>query len=56
MMRWIISGKGLPEIFVYADSFDEAIEQARVKDPSYCGGHVDEWESEADECVDCAWR
>lgn len=56
MMRWIVIGPNLPEMFVYAESFDEAIAAARVKDPKYNGAYVDEWEVEAEENVDCAWR
>lgn len=41
-MTWIIVGPNLPDLRIRADSFDEAIEMARVLDKNYCGGYVDE--------------
>jgi hypothetical protein len=39
-MTWIIVGPNLPDLRIRADSFDEAIEMARVLDEEYCGGYV----------------
>lgn len=41
-MRWLICGPNVPDIHVYADSFDQAIAKARRISPNYCGGYVDE--------------
>jgi len=38
-MIWIIIGQNLPDLRIRADSFDEAIEMARVLDETYCGGY-----------------
>lgn len=40
MKTWCIGGGGLPEIYVYAESFDEALKKARVQNIKYCGGYV----------------
>lgn len=40
MKVWAISGGGLPTIYIKADSFDDAIKQARQIDSRYCGGYV----------------
>lgn len=39
-MVWEISGGDLPPIRIHADSFDEAIRLARIRDRRYCGGYV----------------
>lgn len=39
-MIWIIFGGGLPEIRIRANSFDEALRKARLRDSRYCGGYV----------------
>lgn len=39
-MIWIIVGPNLPDLRIRADSFDEAIEMARVLSEEYCGGYV----------------
>lgn len=41
-MDWIISGIGLPDLRIHANSFDEAIKQARTLDIRYSGGYVDD--------------
>lgn len=41
-MHWIISGIGLPALRIQANSFDEAIKQARTVDIRYSGGYVDD--------------
>ncbi len=40
MLTWIISGRGLPDLKIQAESFDEALEEARRVDANYCSGHV----------------
>ena len=40
MKKWCIIGGGLPEIYVYAESFDEALKKARTQNNKYCGGYV----------------
>ena len=40
MKVWAISGGSLPTIYIKADSFDDAIKQARQIDSRYCGGYV----------------
>lgn len=40
-MIWIIIGPNLPDLRIRADSFDEAIEMARVLSNNYCGGYVE---------------
>lgn len=42
MMTWVICGAGLEPIMVKADSFDEAIRKARLRDKRYCGGYVED--------------
>lgn len=37
---WKIDGIGLKNLFINADSFDEALEIARKTDPNYTGGQV----------------
>lgn len=39
-MVWLISGIDLPTIEIKADSFDEAIKQARELNPRYDAGQV----------------
>ena len=39
-MYWIISGIGLPEMFIQAQSFDEALNTARKVNPNYSSGYV----------------
>lgn len=41
-MKWKIWGNGyeLPELIIEADSFDEALSQARRVDSKYNGGQV----------------
>ena len=42
-MWWKIIGLGeLPDLRIYAESFDEALRKARLRDPRYCGGYVDD--------------
>ena len=43
-MFWIIVGPDVPDVKIKADSFDEALRKARLRDEDYCGGYV---ESEA---------
>ncbi len=43
-MTWSISGMNLPEITVEADSFDEAIGEARKIAKEYYGGQIKEEE------------
>lgn len=43
-MTWIMSGKGLPEVEVEADSFDEAIREARKIAKEYCMGEIEKEE------------
>ena len=40
MLTWLIDGPDLPSIRVKAESFDEALEEARLYNPMYCGGRV----------------
>ena len=41
MLLWKITGPGgLPDLWIFARSFDEAIRKARKRDPRYCGGYV----------------
>lgn len=37
---WKITGGGLKSLYVKADSFDEAIAEARKTNKKYCGGQV----------------
>lgn len=37
---WEVSGKSLPSLCIEADSFDEAIEEARKVNEKYCSGQV----------------
>lgn len=37
---WKIDGIGLKNLFINADSFDEALEIARKTDPNYTGGQI----------------
>ena len=39
-MIWKITGRNLKDVFIEADSFDEAIEKARKINPGYNGGQV----------------
>lgn len=39
-MIWVISGAKLPDIRIKAESFDEALEKARLRNKDYCGGYV----------------
>ena len=41
-MWWVIIGAGLPDLRIYADTFDKALEKARRRSEGYCGGYV--WE------------
>lgn len=38
--EWRISGSGLPDLEIEAESFDEAIAKARLLDRGYCGGQI----------------
>lgn len=44
MLTWIIlgwtAGPGVPDLKVEAESFDEALAKARLRDSRYCGGYV----------------
>lgn len=40
MMEWGITGADLPRLVIEADSLDEALEIARMKDPRYNTGQV----------------
>lgn len=40
MTIWCIFGGGLPEIYVHAESFDEALKKARGQNNNYCAGYV----------------
>jgi len=40
-MIWIIIGPNLPDLWIRADSFDEAMALAWVLDENYCGGYVE---------------
>ena len=40
MLTWEMFGGKLPPIKVRANSFDEALKKARLRDPKYCAGHV----------------
>lgn len=44
MLRWRIFKAGNIEdsIIIYAESFDEAIKKARLRDPNYHGGYVED--------------
>lgn len=46
MLTWEIIGPGLPAIRIKADSFDEALTKARLRDENYCGGYVVDEEGE----------
>lgn len=37
---WKITGGGLKPLYIKADSFDEAIAEARNVNEKYCGGQV----------------
>ena len=39
-MTWIITGPNLPDLRIRADSFDEAMAKARLRNQNYCGGYV----------------
>lgn len=39
-MIWIISGKGLPTLEINANSFDEALHEARKINKNYTTGQV----------------
>lgn len=39
-MIWEVIGPGLPPVRVHADSFDRALQRARLRDPGYCAGYV----------------
>lgn len=41
-MVWIIVGPDLPELRIHADSFDEALRIARLRNRRYCGGYIEE--------------
>lgn len=41
-MCWKITGPGLPDLQIHAESFDEALKLARMTDSRYCGGYVGE--------------
>ena len=41
-MIWIVIGPGLPDLRIRANSFDEALKRARLKNKNYCGGYVDD--------------
>lgn len=43
---WKIDGTDLPDLFIYASSFDETLSQARRKNRSYCGGQIIEKEGQ----------
>ena len=38
--EWKITGAGLPALRIEAESFDDAIEEARKIDQRYCGGQI----------------
>ena len=40
MYTWEIMGGGLPHIWIRAACFDDAIKQARERNPRYCGGFI----------------
>lgn len=40
MHTWEITGINLPPIIVEAESFDDALKQARRIEDNYCGGRV----------------
>ena len=45
-MCWKITGPGVPDLRIHAESFDEALKRARMADSRYCGGYVDEdWQT-----------
>lgn len=39
-MIWCIFGSNLQELYIEADSFDEALKKARLTNPNYVGGYV----------------
>lgn len=41
-MVWVIVGGGVPDIKVHAETFDEALRKARLRDERYCGGYIEE--------------
>lgn len=49
-MTWRIFdyGSGLPDLFIEADSSDEALEQARRLDDRYCSGQIYRKDNEYD--------
>ena len=40
MLWWVIVGPGLKDVRVLAQSFDEALAKARLRDSRYCAGYV----------------
>ena len=40
-MIWIIVGPNLQDLRIRAESFDEALRKARLRDKRYCGGYVE---------------
>lgn len=40
MLTWEIIGPNLPPLRIRANSFDEALKKARLRDKGYCGGWV----------------
>ena len=42
MKIWIIWGINLPPIYINADSFDEALKEARKLNRNYCAGQLSE--------------
>lgn len=39
---WVVTGPGLPDLKIRARSFDEALAKARLRDPGYVAGWVDD--------------
>ena len=48
-MIWKIWGNGLPVLYIPADSFDEALKEARKNHPNYTAGQVQEKCNEYDD-------
>ena len=42
MKMWKIWGKNLSPLYIQANSFDEALEEAQKLNPNYCTGQVQE--------------
>lgn len=39
-MIWEVIGPNLPPLRIRAESFDQALRRARLRDPGYCAGYV----------------